>query len=441
MKVPQKEIAGALVALGKLVCRTSPVEVYRCIQIDAASTQTQFRTQNVDKTLDFVIDAENPVPWQAVVNFDDFRSAVRGCKTKSVELELTDGKLAVDHAQIPFAYDEGREVSVPDEAKATLLPEGFVRMLASAVTVIDRSDYRRILRGVHICKEGFVATNGKEMINIAVPLKADDLTVPFPSGILATRSEASGTMRVWKDDSENCFQIRTGNWTWTAKSVDGTYPCWRRVIPDESALPHTAELNIEQAARLTTFLKAIPANPPNNQVDLTQGADGKTLMVKSDCGMCTGIEATFAAPWGEASLSVNRDMLVRALQQGHRRIAFGDGGPFTVTGGIGQYVAMPLFVHKQAQPKEEETKMSEVKTSVVAAPVPPVVINREPEVAINPLDELSSAIDDFKSRIRAMFEESSALSRKVKEVALAQKQKERDFIQAKRAIERIRMAI
>ena len=40
-----------------------------------------------------------------------------------------------------------------------------------------------------------------------------------------------------------------------------------------------------------------------------------------------------------------------------------------------------------------------------------------------------------------MFEESALLSRKVKEVALAQKQKERDFVQAKRAIERIRMAI
>ena len=40
-----------------------------------------------------------------------------------------------------------------------------------------------------------------------------------------------------------------------------------------------------------------------------------------------------------------------------------------------------------------------------------------------------------------VLDESSALSRKVKEVAIAQKQKERDFIQAKRAIERIRMAI
>ena len=64
-----------------------------------------------------------------------------------------------------------------------------------------------------------------------------------------------------------------------------------------------------------------------------------------------------------------------------------------------------------------------------------------PEVATNPLDDLAAAIDDFKTRLRAMFEESTVLSRKVKEVALANKQKERDFVQAKRALERIRMAI
>ena len=59
----------------------------------------------------------------------------------------------------------------------------------------------------------------------------------------------------------------------------------------------------------------------------------------------------------------------------------------------------------------------------------------------NPLDELGAAVEEFKLKIKAMFDESTALSRKVKEVALIQKQKERDFIQARRAIERIRMAI
>ena len=59
----------------------------------------------------------------------------------------------------------------------------------------------------------------------------------------------------------------------------------------------------------------------------------------------------------------------------------------------------------------------------------------------NPLEELSTAIEEFKVKVKAILDESTALSRKVKEVVIAQKQKERDFIQAKRAIERIRMAI
>ena len=79
--------------------------------------------------------------------------------------------------------------------------------------------------------------------------------------------------------------------------------------------------------------------------------------------------------------------------------------------------------------KEMETENTNVVEPQNAAPV------------VNPLDELGTAIEDFKLKIKAMFEESTVLSRKVKEVALIQKQKERDFIQARRAIERIRMAI
>ena len=77
----------------------------------------------------------------------------------------------------------------------------------------------------------------------------------------------------------------------------------------------------------------------------------------------------------------------------------------------------------------------------VAAPLQPVAPIINTEVPANPLDELATAIDDFKTRLRAMFEESTLLSRKVKEVALSNKQKERDFVQTKRTLERIRMAI
>ena len=80
--------------------------------------------------------------------------------------------------------------------------------------------------------------------------------------------------------------------------------------------------------------------------------------------------------------------------------------------------------------------------NVVAMPsASPVAPKPETEIPANPLDDLAAAVEEFKTRLRAMFDESTLLARKVKEVALVQKQKERDFVQAKRAIERIRMAI
>ena len=82
--------------------------------------------------------------------------------------------------------------------------------------------------------------------------------------------------------------------------------------------------------------------------------------------------------------------------------------------------------------------MIDTNTTIVSAPVQTVARNNE-TIESSPMEELTASIEAFKLKLKAISDESNALSRKVKEVALAQKQKERDFIQAKRAIERIRM--
>ena len=74
----------------------------------------------------------------------------------------------------------------------------------------------------------------------------------------------------------------------------------------------------------------------------------------------------------------------------------------------------------------------------VSAPVQTVAQKHEPE--LNPLDELAATIEAMKAKLKAMFDESAAMSRKVREVALAQRQKEREYVQTKRTIERIRTA-
>ena len=76
-------------------------------------------------------------------------------------------------------------------------------------------------------------------------------------------------------------------------------------------------------------------------------------------------------------------------------------------------------------------------THTVSASVQTFTPNNEPA---NPLDELTASIEAFKAKIKDMFDESAVMSRKVREVAIAQRQKERDYLQTKRTIERIRTA-
>ena len=76
----------------------------------------------------------------------------------------------------------------------------------------------------------------------------------------------------------------------------------------------------------------------------------------------------------------------------------------------------------------------------VSAPAQTFTSNQEPAKELNPLDELLANIEDMKAKIKVMFDDSAAMARKVREVALAQRQKEREYQQTRRTIERIRTA-
>ena len=145
-------------------------------------------------------------------------------------------------------------------------------------------------------------------------------------------------------------------------------------------------------------------------------------------------QATVTGVQPRAVLTLDREIILRMLLQGYTTFkAHSDGlVPVIASGGAGQYIAMPIrTINKNPiQPKQEEKKM-EIENNVVEQTAP----------VVNPLDELNANVEEFRGKLKLLLDESGVLIRKVKEVALIQKQKERDFIQARRAIERIRMAI
>lgn len=74
----------------------------------------------------------------------------------------------------------------------------------------------------------------------------------------------------------------------------------------------------------------------------------------------------------------------------------------------------------------------------VSAPTQTSTQNHEP--VQNPLDELAANIETMKAKLKAMFDETATMARRVREATISQRQKEREYQQTKRTLERIRVA-
>ena len=442
LEVNRNELAGALIALGKLVCRTSTEAEFKTLRIEAGENQVRFSTCSQAEQITFKTECRSEGAFHCIVGFDEFRDAVRSGRNKVLEIENGDSVLRIgDRTLFPMS---GVEWLVPREnehSTVSELPEGFVSLLAEAAQLVDRNEPRMIMRGINLSREGITSTNGRELLNICVPLNVDDFTIPLPLALMQTKTAESGRLYTWSDNLSKGCRIETEHWVWYAEGLEGNYPNWKQVIPSQKALVRSVSFLPERGQQLETFLKNVPDQPPHNAVELYQSEPGYLNVLAGE--MHTSIAAEFTGDWNDVSLMLNKHVLLRLLSEGHTKIEMADNhSPILASGGTGRYVTMPLYQPKtqvitQNQTQMEETKMEHKEMKVVSAPVQTAAPKQEPEA--NPMEELNSAIESFRLKLRIAWDESSVLARKVKEVQIAQKQKERDFIQAKRAIERIRM--
>ena len=467
------ELAGALPALGKLVSRTSLIKAYQAIQIEGRAHTLFFRTRNVVEEIEFRMDADLEDDFPAVlVEFEQFRLAVRNCKNKSLKLEVDSGEVFIEG--VKMASVKGHFPSkeqIPDQdTTVTELPADTLSALSLLAPLTDKgTDIRKVLGGINISHDGLTATNGKELSNIPLSLEmTGSVTIPFPLALLATKAFGeTGRLMAWQKDEDTLFELSLGNWTWRAKAYKENYPNWKLVVPDRTEATHYVCFQDDRAERLQRYLKSVPDDPQNNNgIKLSRLSEvPDNLHLESSNGMLFSVLAEFDDAWGDLNFTVRKEFLLHLLNAGHRKIEFNDAyGPIVGTGGTGQYIAMPIRptktqtaaseqkeaapetqenqIENPTTPNKESTTMIDTNTitHTVSAPVQTFTPNNESAKELNPLDELMANIESMKAKLKAMFDDSAVLSRKVREVALAQRQKEREYQQTKRTIERIRTA-
>ena len=425
MKIKKSVLQDALKVLGKAVCQTSPVEVLRSVRFLGVGAQVWLTATDGVESVTVEVSGDAGDMEEFAVEYKALRELIRS--TRGGEVEVTGKRLDWLETEI-----------VPDNAVTVELPPDFGRLLALAAPVVNLRETRLALRGINLSHDGVTATNGKELLNLPCPLKIpEDVTLPFPLALLTAQPEEAGTLHVWRCRNERLFRIVIGDFQWQGKALSGNFPDWKQVIPADKTLDY--QIEIHEPERVIEFLKTVPDSPPFHAIELNVVPGGATVIPNNFPNMELRLEATVIGAQPRAVLALNKYILLRMLQQGYTKFrAHSDGRiPVIAEGGNGRYIAMPIHILPKHQ--KETNKMENVENKMVSAPVQTVAPNHESET--NPLDELCNTIDTFRNKLKLALDESTLLVRKVKEVQLAQKQKERDFIQAKRAIERIRMAI
>ena len=448
LEINKNELERALIALGKLVSRTASLPQFRSLKIEMTEKEIHFSTCSALEQITFRMESPSEGSFLCVVSFEKFRMALCSCRNKMLELEYGERILRVGETTLLHEQSVEWPVFCKGEQEAfSELPKEFVSLLAKAAPLVDREEVRSIVRGINLSREGISATNGRELLHIPLPLNVDDFTIPLPIALLQTRTKEGGNLVTWNSRAGKICRVETEHWIWQAYGLKGNYPDWRQIIPHQNSLVRSVSFLPERGEQLAIFLKNVPAQEPHNPVELYQSEDPGYLNILAG-EMHSSIAADFSGDWSDFSLKLNRKMLLRMLSEGHTKIEAGDGHfPILATGGTGRYVTLPLYqpnpkTTTQIQTQTEEPKMENNEMRVVSAPVQTVVCNPEPvPEAVDPMEELNHGIDELRGRLKLMLDETGVLTRKVKEAVLRQKQKERDFILAKRAIERIKMAI
>lgn len=446
IEVNKNELERALIALGKLISRMSPVPEYKSLLIECKDGKVCFSTRSPSEQMTFRTACAGEVEFRGIVGFEEFRDAVRSYRNKTLEIEDNEGTLRVgERTLFPISSVEWRVPGESEHCSVSELPKGFVALFAAASPLIDRNNPRKVLQGINLCR-GITTTNGRELLNIYVPLNENDFTIPLPLALMQTKTTEAGTLCTWTNRTGKMCRIETEHWVWYAEGLEGNYPNWKQIIPSQKALVRSVSFLPERGQQLEIFLKNVPDQLPHNPVELYQSDPGYLNILAGE--MHTSIAAEFIGNWNDVTIKLNKHMLLRLLSEGHTKIETGDGHfPILATGGTGRYVTLPLYQPKAQEPKTiqtqtEEPEMENNEMKIVSAPVQTVVRNPEPvPETVDPMEELNHGIDELRGRLKLLLDETGVLTRKVKEAVLRQKQKERDFILAKRAIERIKMAI
>jgi DNA polymerase III sliding clamp (beta) subunit (PCNA family) len=360
--LPIAELKPALAGLGKIISRSSTLPVLGNIKVERGKNGVVLTSTDLDHFIS--VRLEQPAdgaPETMLVPYSDLSRITKRCgKTDTITVSKADGDTVL--VEFPIGNQTGQEhveslpvAEYPDiptvKADAVPINEDIRSSLMEAFQCASVDETRLILNGAYLDVTGkqghyVVATDGRHLYssNSFTLGLHDSLLIPDHKflGWKEFNNDGEWQLRVEKE----MFQVSGRRWSFISRTVEGNYPNWKQVVPDENQ--YKTSISLTDAA-IETILALVPKIPCHDVMNNPIGiiVEGKKLMLRgrgANDSKWTNLDVEVATVKGKpVMVFINRHFLTKALTFGMSTIEIIDPmTPLKFSTGGKQLIVMPI---------------------------------------------------------------------------------------------------
>ncbi|MFZ4780015.1 MAG: hypothetical protein ACOYM3_32060, partial [Terrimicrobiaceae bacterium] len=245
------DLKPALAGLSKVVSGKAPLEQLRCVRVDATPERVSIMGTDLEIFARIELpEAKCDVAESFLLPLDRLQAVARRFHGRTV-LNIEPGKISCDlgTGRVSENIEAPKVEEFPEEPAFEIntvsLPESFSRRFTEAMGCSSTDATRYILNGVQLdvsdpAGHYMIGTDGRHLFSansFALPL-SDSATIPNHKlllwrGLVDVPWAIAGQKKSGPKKMETTLvRIAAGDWTLTMKTIEGTYPNWRQVVPN-----------------------------------------------------------------------------------------------------------------------------------------------------------------------------------------------------------------
>ncbi len=454
--LPRKELKEAVLGLARVVPRKATLPVLQCVRLSVDEAFIRMTATDLDQTLTYrFTEARAEGTGVVLLNLEDLSLLAKSPSREPVVFNVmspTDVEVVSQVGEQPVTHHISAE-SVDEWPSAAPIVEvnpvepAFLPAFRRAAACTSDDASRPVLGGVflEIGKPGdtLVGTDGRRLTalgGVKLPLGASCI-VPtskfLTSGQLVASDLRIGSSRV---NDVGWFRLVTPQWDYQARTIEGTYPNWRQVVPPSNG-QHQITLHDEDAQVLLRALPTFPGREQRTPTITLVAEDGKLAVLGqgSDDKQPSRMDLTRStSKGGNTSITLDRRYFTDALESGFCAFAFADNqSPLRAEDGRGGiHVLMPM--------RSAYTPPASATPVPAPEPVAKPVTHKEESMKPEPVKSEPTAVDRLlvayevaKTKIREANEALGTIALSVKEVLKEDRQRRAEIDSVRTGLARL----